>query len=109
MTAIPIADVTFDRAAVDAFCAPLRDDPPAAVYLAASLLGGTLLPVRVLELRARMDGLPAWVRAGVVDELRDVIDRQLDGVFVAAVGVARGEGDEPVSEEHTASDGGSHP
>lgn len=92
MTAILISDATYDRGAVDRFCEPLRADPQAAAYLAAALLGGTLLPVRVLELRARMDNLPPWVRAGVVDELRDMLDRRLDEVFQAAVGVAQSEG-----------------
>ena len=91
MTAILIADATYDRAAVDQFCAPLRADPTAAAYLAAALLGGTLLPVRVLAMHQRLDDLPPWVRAGVVDELRDVIDKRLGEVFEAAVETAQAE------------------
>lgn len=91
MTAILIADATFDRDAVASFTAPLRADPAGVAYFAAALLGGTLLPVRVLEMRAKMDALPSWVRAGVIDEVRDMLDGQLGEVFEAAVGVAREE------------------
>ena len=89
MTAILITDATYDRAAVHQFCAPLRADPFAAIYLVAALFGGTLMPVRVLALHQRFNDLPAWVKAGVIDELRDMIDEQLGGMFDAAVGVAQ--------------------
>jgi hypothetical protein len=91
MTAIQIPTANYDRAAVHQFCEPLRSDPLGAAYLAAALFGGTLMPVRVLALHQRFMDLPAWVRAGVIDELRDTIDKQLDGVFRAAVGVAQGQ------------------
>jgi len=91
MTAILIADATFDRDAVASFTAPLRDDPTGAAYFAAALLGGTLLPVRVLDLRARFNDLPPWVRAGVIDEVRDIVDKRLEEVFRVAVEVAQKE------------------
>jgi len=89
MTAILIADATYDRTVVERFCSSLRADPTVAAYLAAALFGGTLLPVQVLELRVRMADLPPWVRAGVIDELRDVLDKQLEDVFRAAVETAQ--------------------
>jgi hypothetical protein len=91
MTAILIADATFDRAAVDRFVEPLRADPTGAAYFAAALLGGTLLPVRVLSLRASLAYHPPWVRAGVIDEVRDMLDKKLEEVFRAAVEVAQKE------------------
>jgi hypothetical protein len=93
MTAILIADAPYDRAAVDRFVEPLRPsaDSTGAAYFAAALLGGTLLPVRVLELRARFNDLPPWVRAGVIDEVRDMLDKKLEEVFRKAVEVAQKE------------------
>ena len=90
---IAVADGTFSKTRVDEFCRRLQTDPQGASYFAAALFGAQgLVPVRTTALRAGFDRLSPWEKAGVIDEVRDILDKQLGHAFEVAVSIAQREG-----------------
>ena len=90
---IAVADGSYSKARVVEFCRPLQADPRDAAYFAAAIFGaGPLVPIRISALRERLDGLSPWEKAGVVDEVRDILDKHLGAAFEAAVAIAQSAG-----------------
>ena len=86
-----MTDANHDAAKVRAFGERLLASPRESATLASEILARSGLgDPRVNAVVSDFDDLTLWEKAGVVDELRDALDKQLGEVFQHYVKLARG-------------------
>ena len=84
-----IVDAAYNRQKVEAWGRELLADPFDALGLLAVLLQGVPHTGHQGALLTRFEALSPFERAGLVDELRDALDKTLGGVFGRYVAAAR--------------------